>query len=359
MAASRGASGHPPTLHRVHSSDGVDIAYTTIGDGPTLVLMPAAPFSNLVAEWRIPTLRRAFERLAASLRVVQYDARGTGRSQRDVTDLSLEATLDDLDAVLDAVGQARRFSMLGYYSSCMPALAYAARHPERVDALVLFGGASTGWAPQSTAGTQALLSLIERDWDTFVESVTHAWLGWPDSEEGRLAAEWFRTATTPETARATLAAMRAIDLTDVLGRVRCPVLILHRGAAQVIPLEVSEDLVSRLPNATLLVLPGQSASLFFEGADELVRIIADFVHHGRLTSETSPTTERDRPGAKLTERETQVLRLIADGSSNGEIADALGITLNTVERHVANLYRKIDARGRADATAYAIRRGLA
>lgn len=78
-----------PELAYARTGDGVSIAWTSAGSGPALVLMPGVPFSDAVAEWRIPVLRRAFERLAGSVRLIQYDGRGTGHSQRDVSDLSL------------------------------------------------------------------------------------------------------------------------------------------------------------------------------------------------------------------------------------------------------------------------------
>src|SRR4029079_18898874 len=82
--------------------------------------------------------------------------------------------------------------------------------------------------PMSGPGTQALLSLIERDWDTFVESAAHAWLGWPDPAQGRRAADWFRSATTPAIARATFEADAAIDVTAQCAEVACPCLVIQR-----------------------------------------------------------------------------------------------------------------------------------
>ena len=138
----------------------------------------------------------------------------------------------------------------------MLALAWAARHPERVDGLVLFGGAARGWASMSGPGTQALLSLIDRDWDTFVESAVHAWLGWPDAETGRLAAEWFRDATTPAIARETLREASEIDVSGLLPSVTCPVLVLHRAGSSVVPLEQSRELAASLPDAARGGPPG-------------------------------------------------------------------------------------------------------
>ena len=231
----------PPDLRRARTTDGVAIGYTVSGrpGEPVVVLMPGIPFSNTAAEWRIPVLQRAFARLGERVRFIQYDGRGSGQSQRDVDDLSLDAMLRDLDAVLDAE-RVGRVVLLGFYHSVMLALAWAARHPARASGLVLFGGSARGWDPMSGPGTQALLTLIDRDWDTFVESAAHAWLGWPDPELGRQSAEWFRTATTPAIAKATMREASAIDVRPELPSVRCPVLVLHRTDATVIPLAMSQ-----------------------------------------------------------------------------------------------------------------------
>lgn len=345
-----------PQLERARTADGVTIAWTSSGTGSALVHLPGVPFSNFVEEWRIPVLGRAFAGLGRAHRLIQYDGRGTGRSQRDVDDVSLDGMVRDLEAVADAASL-DRFALLGFYHSVTVAIAYAARYPDRVSHLVLYGGGARGWSPMAGPGTQALLSLIERDWDTFVESIAHAWLGWGvDEVQGRLAADWFRHATTAANARATLREASAIDVTPLLPRVRHPTLVLHRRDATVISMAVSEDLAAGLPNARLEVLDGRSASLFFEDTDAVVETIVAFIE------DRAPTIVRSRrPGAGpdgLSPRELEVLRLVAAGDSNGEIAVHLGLSVHTVERHVANVYRKIDARGRADATAYAIRSGL-
>jgi DNA-binding NarL/FixJ family response regulator len=263
--------------------------------------------------------------------------------------------------VVEASG-AGQVVLLGFYHSATHAVAWAARHPERVRGLILFGGALRGWDPMQGSGTQALLSLIERDWDTFVESVAHAWLGWPEGDEGRLAADWFRTATTPAIARATLQAAYAIDVTADAARVRCPALVLHRVDATVIPFDLSAELARALPNGRLEMLPGASASLFFEDGDQVVDRLITFVEDPTAAHPITATAigrKRARGSGTLSPREIEVLRLLANGETNGQIAARLGISINTVERHVANTYRKIDARGRADATAWAIRNGVA
>jgi pimeloyl-ACP methyl ester carboxylesterase/DNA-binding CsgD family transcriptional regulator len=346
-----------PTIRQARTTDGVSIAWTSVGAGPPLILMPGVPFSNIAAEWRIPLLRGAYERLAQDVRLIQYDGRGSGHSQRDVDDFSLDAMVRDLDSVVTAAGLVR-YTLLGFYHSCTAAIAEAARHPERVKGLLLFGGAARGWTAMSGPGIQALLSLIDRDWDTFADSIAHAWLGWEAGAEGELAAEGFRTATTPAVARATMEAASEVDVSAEAETVQCPALVLHRAGATVIPLEASAELVGLLPNGRLQVFDGSSATLFFEGTDEVIDTIVRFVT-GRGGSSAAAPAATAGEGSALTPRERDVLRLVAAGETNAEIGRRLGVTINTVERHVANLYRKIDARGRADATAYAIRNGLA
>jgi pimeloyl-ACP methyl ester carboxylesterase/DNA-binding CsgD family transcriptional regulator len=350
-----------PDIKVVTAADGVSIAWTSIGSGPALIHLPGVPFSNIEGEWRVPVLRRTFLALGEQIRFIQYDGRGTGRSQRDVTDLSLDAYLGDLDAVVAAAG-VDAVVLLGFYASAPHAIAWAARHPERVRGVILFGGATSHWQTMQGPGIEALLSLIERDWNTFVESITHAWLGWPEGDEARLAAEGFRTSTTPAVARATLQAAGGIDVTADAGAVRCPVLVLHRADAQVVPLEVSAELARALPGGRLAILPGSSAGLFFEATELVVDRIVAFVRDPLAEPSSVSGVARSRPmrgAGGLSPRETEVLRLLAGGDTNGQIAARLGLSINTVERHVVNLYRKIDARGRAEATAWAIRNGVA
>lgn len=346
-----------PTLNYARTRDGLTIAYTVVGRGPPLVWVSPVPMSNVIGMWRVPALRDAYEMLARRVRLIQYDGRGTGSSQRDVDldRLGLEPMLDDLDAVVGNAGL-ERFALLGFYSSVAHALAYAARNPRRVTHLVLFGGSLRTLDAMAPAETQALVSLIERDWDLFAETAAHAWMGWAATDSGRPAAEAFRAAATPAVARATLEAARASDVSAEVANVVAPALVLHRQGAHQIPVEVSRRLADALPGGRLVVLDGDAPALFLDDPEGDVALVADFV------TDAAPSP-RDRPSPRrpdtLTPRELDVLRLLGAGESNAEIAHRLGISIHTVERHAANLYRKIGARGRADAAAYAVRRGIA
>jgi pimeloyl-ACP methyl ester carboxylesterase/DNA-binding CsgD family transcriptional regulator len=430
-------------LRFARADDGVTLGYQVFGQGPVLVWLPS--LSNIVAQWRVPALRSAYLALSRHVTVVLYDGRGTGSSDRriDLADLGVDAHLRDLAAVLDDAG-IRRASLLGYYHSVTTAIAYAARHPDRVERMVLFGGAPRLREVMGPAQTQALLSLVDQDWGLFADAAATAWLGWDAAASGRWAAESFRTATTAPVAKAWFAAAREIDVTAEVGQVRAPTLVLHRQGGEQMPVEVSRRLADRLPDARLVELPGTTPTLFIEGAETDLRLVTGFVTDGRADElpadsrgtgpaavdsrgtgpaavdsrgtgpaaadgrgtvpaaadgrATGPTAAGGRatgsaatadgrtgdraagpvpwaggsaatagepaagagrrgsgpPANPLTPREVEVLRCLVAGGSNAEIGRQLGIAVHTVERHLASIYRKVGARGRTDAVAYAL-----
>jgi len=175
-----------------------------------------------------------------------------------------------------------------------------------------------------------------------------------------------RDAVTPQVARATMQAASATDVTDQVGLVAAPTLVLHRRQMPQISAEVARSLAGQLPHGRLIMLEGRQPSLFMESPGSVVSTLIDFLCEGIEPAGTvpaqaavAPRATRLAPPDGLTQRELEVLTLVAAGESNAQIARALGLSIHTVERHVANLYRKIGARGRADATAYAVRGGLA
>jgi pimeloyl-ACP methyl ester carboxylesterase len=265
-----------PSLRYARTSDGVAIAYTLTGEGPPLVWLPPVPLSNVFGQWRVPRFRDAYERLGEHVRLLIYDGRGTGHSQRDADDFSLEAMLRDLDAVVDHAA-IETFALLGYYSSAVTAIAYAARHPDRVTRLILFGGAMRLHDAISPPESQALVTLIDRDWDLFVDSAARAWMGWSIGAEGRLVADAFRSATTPANARAMIEAAREMNVSAEVGSVHVPSLVVHRQGEREIPVEVSEQLAQTLPDGRLLRLEGSSAGLFFEDPEADIAVLLDFL----------------------------------------------------------------------------------
>ena len=227
--------------------------------------------------------------------------------------------------------------------------------------MVLFGGSARGWNAMSAKQTQALLSLIEQDRDLFADTAAHQWMGWSAAEAGRAIADGIRAAVTPQIARTTMQAASAADVTELLPSVAAPTLVLHPRDMTQIPIGVARTLAAGLPRGRLVVLEGAQPVLFTEDPGGVVSLLVGFFCDGIEPAE-APVAAGGRnalPSDGLSPREREVLRLVAAGESNSQIARRLGLSTHTVERHVANLYRKIGARGRADATAYALRNGLA
>jgi DNA-binding CsgD family transcriptional regulator/pimeloyl-ACP methyl ester carboxylesterase len=355
-----------PRFRYAHSSDGTSIAYARLGAGPALVVVPSVPFSNVSGDWAVPLVRDVYSLLAADLEVILYDGRGTGASQRSVDDLSTGALTADLEAVVNDAGL-DEVALLALYLAAGPAVTFAARHPDRATRLLLFGAVPDGGKVFERPGTAALLSLIDEDWRLFTQAAALDWMGWGVGDSGRLVAESFRNATTPQVARAALSAFASTDLRPMLGEVRAESLVLHRRDGQQVAIEDSTALAAAIPGGRLLVLDGASATLFFDDPVGTAGLVSAFVRP-RLGAQVDrlaeplgaagPRISDVTPQAQLTAREREVLGLIAAGESNAEVAHRLSISIHTVERHAANIYRKIGARGRADATAWALRHGL-
>jgi DNA-binding CsgD family transcriptional regulator len=231
--------------------------------------------------------------------------------------------------------------------------------------MVLFGGSARGWDTLSGRQTQALLSLIEQDWDLFANTAAHQWMGWSGGAAGRAKADQIRMAVTPQIARATIQAASAADVTAQLPGVAAPVLVLHRRGMTQIPVEVSQALAQDLPRGRLVMLEGAQPVLFMDDTEMVVSLLVSFFCDGIVPAgpaeQPGPAVAAGHPprASSLSRRELEVLRLLATGESNAQIARRLGLSTHTIERHVANLYRKIGARGRADAVARALRSGLA
>jgi pimeloyl-ACP methyl ester carboxylesterase/DNA-binding CsgD family transcriptional regulator len=355
-----------PRIRYAITADGVSIAFWTLGEGTPLLYMTGGPWGH-VELWDIPECRRWYERLAQERMLVRYDVRGTGYSERDVSDHSLEALVADAEAVVDRL-ELGRFDMFGAFDAGPVAIAYAARHPERVSHLVLW----CSWARSSDIRSpriRAWLGLIDQDWELMTDTCAHLALGWPAGEVGRHAAQRLRESVTPEAARAALKAMGTFDVTELLPRLEVPTLVLHRSDIPWLPVDIARELASRIPDARLSILEGESTAPYLGDIEAAASAIDEFLGEGKVRraaqreADALPS-ERDGSGPArghshgLTEREVEVLRHLASGKTNGEIAEELFVSVRTVERHVANIYAKIGTRGRANATAYALTRGL-
>ena len=259
------------------TADGVSIALWTLGKGEPLVYMTGSPW-NHIELWEIPECRRWYERLAQNRMLVRYDVRGTGLSDREVVDYSLDAQVLDLEAVLDQLGL-DKFSLFGAANAGPVALAYSVRHPDRASRLVLWCSWAKGMDLMSPR-FQAWLGLLDQDWQIMTDTCVHLALGWTEGDLGRRAAEHLRESVTPEVLRADLGAAARIDVTELLPEVRTPTLVIGRPEISWIPAEATRALASRIPNARLTLLEGESTAPYLgdtETAGEAVEAFLDAV----------------------------------------------------------------------------------
>ncbi len=246
-----------PQIQYAKTSDGVSIAYYVMGQGPPLVRTANPMFSHLFAAWQISWFRADTERLAEFLQLVRYDTRGTGLSQREPLDFSLEARLLDVDAVVEKEGL-ERFALIGFGLGTPVAIAYAARYPERVTHLILQAPHARGAQAFDLPGARFVLSftgeIVREQW----EFVAQAWANRGTSDPALAAelARLMRTAMTPQAYLALNEAARGIDVTDLLPKIVAPTLVLYQEGDQP---ELSREIAAAIPNARLAVMQPNDA----------------------------------------------------------------------------------------------------
>ena len=267
-----------PRIQYAQTADGVSIALWTLGEGTAYVEMPTIPVSHIQMEWQFPEWRRWYEFLTQRRKVVRYDCRGAGLSDRDVSDFSLDAQVLDLEAVVDRLGL-ERFVLLSGIHAGPAGIAYAARHPERVSHLVLWHS----WAMTRDAASpqlRALARLRDTDWHLYSEAVAHTLLGWSEGEPAHRYAALMRECIAQETMKKALVAFGEFDVATMLPQVRAPTLVLHRRQLSWLSMEIARGLVSRIPDARLALLEGDSGAIFLGDSRAILAAITQFLGEG-------------------------------------------------------------------------------
>jgi class 3 adenylate cyclase/pimeloyl-ACP methyl ester carboxylesterase len=272
-------------------SGNVRIAYQVTGGGTLDLVFVPGFISNLEAWWEEPEWGHLRSRLAAFSRLILFDKRGTGLSDAIAGIASLEDRMDDLRAVMDAVGSTRA-ALFGFSEGAAMSMLFAATYPERTTALALYGA----WAQNPSANTipddefETLLQEIDRNWGTGIRCLQRfapSQIG--DRDALRAWARWERRGASPSAATALTRMNREIDVRHVLPAIRVPTLVLHRSADTIVSVECGRYLGENIPNAKLVELPGiDHWAPNIRDIDSLVDEIEQF-----LTGSRAPT-EPDR-----------------------------------------------------------------
>ncbi|NNU45243.1 alpha/beta fold hydrolase [Ramlibacter montanisoli] len=326
------------------------------GTGPPLV-KAATWLTHIEADATSPFNRHWIEELARSHTYVTYDARGCGLSARRVDDISFDAWVRDLETVVDALGLPT-FPLLGISQGAAIAVAYAARHPERVSRLVLFGGFATSYFttgkpdPRIREEAETLLKVAELGWGgaspEFRQVFVNKFMPHASSEAKNAFDDYQHLTADAQTAVRCLRAMFSINVKGDATRVRCPALVFHMRGDRLIYFEQGRSLAALVPGARFLPVEGDNHLPLFgdPGWPTVKAALHEFL--GSAAVET----------ARLTERQREVLQLVAAGRTDKEIARVLQLSPRTVEMHVAGALKALACGTRAEAVHRATGAGL-
>jgi class 3 adenylate cyclase len=268
-----------PRIQYAQTADGVSIAFFALGKGVPIVVMPSLPFSHIQMEWQTPQYRDWYERLTGMGMLVRYDCRGSGLSQREVTDYSLSAHMLDLEAVRARL-KLDSFVLVGPINAGPVAIGYAASNPERVSHMVLWCAYARASDIERSPQVRAFRALRGQDWEIYTEAVANITLGRPTGEEARQLGAYWRECVTQEGLQAAVNAMDGFDASDDLQRVASPTLVVHVRDAPYPEIGVARSLASRIPDASLVVLGGDSAFPWRVDMDAALATIVGFLGGG-------------------------------------------------------------------------------
>ncbi|MCI0783378.1 MAG: alpha/beta fold hydrolase [Chloroflexi bacterium] len=325
-----------PRIQYAQTEDDVNIAYWTLGEGEPLVHLPWAHISHLELDWLYPDYRRWYERLADRRQLIRYDGRGTGLSDREGVDSSLDNSIRDLEAVVDRLGL-ERFALMGLVHSGLTAVAFAARHADRVSRLVLWCSyASPSDYYDTSPKLQSLRAVAEKDWDTFLELSANLTLGWSEGEQARRFAEYMRECFTQNFARETYRGIAESDVTDLLPQLEAPTLVLHRREVAFPTVDNARALASRIPNAQLILQEGTALVPFLGDTEAVAEAINEFLGEGK---EAAAIAEPAEPGTFRTVlftdlvAHTEMMSRLGDERGRDVLREHETITRDVLKQH--------------------------
>ncbi|MEV0582867.1 alpha/beta fold hydrolase [Nonomuraea sp. NPDC050310] len=320
------------------------VAYSVVGSGPPLVYL-LGWVSHLGLVWDVPAHRGFVEALARRYTVIRYDKLGSGLSDRGRAEFTLESELEVLGALIGQLGL-KRYSLFGSCEGGQVAAAHAVRHPDAVASLLLYGSCARGEDLAPEPVRQSILSLIGAHWGMGSRVLADVWLPGASAELTDAFARLQRAAATAETAAALLDMFYRIDVRHLLSEVQAPTLVMHRRGSRAVPFELGRELASLIPGAQFVALEGRMQPIYAEGFEGAASTILAFLGDQGGVRPASG-------GGGLTEREVQVVDLIAEGLTNASIARVLGVSVRTVDAHVEHVRAKLGVRSRAQMAVWA------
>ncbi len=348
-------------IHYLRTTDHVKLAWAEASTGPVLV-KASNWLTHLEDEWESPVWGHWIRFLTEHFRLVRYDERGCGMSDWDVEDLSNERRIEDLEEVIAAAGPAEPFALLGISQGAAACLGYAARHPERVSHLLLYGAYARGWSrrgdPDAARAFQAIADLARFGWGkdnpAFRQVFTSRFIPGATSEQMGWFNDLCRKTTSPRMAADLMLARGTIDVVPYLERIRTPTIVIHGRDDQAIPIAEGRLIASGIAGAQFVELDSRN-HILLESEPAWERFCAVVLEF--LGREAGPLAE-DAVFSSLTPREREVLALLTDGLGNAAIAGRLSLSEKTVRNHVSNVFDKLGVWTRAQAIVLARDRGF-
>ena len=342
--------------------DGIRIALAKAGEGPPIV-RTANWFTHLELDWESAIWRHWFEALADGRTLVRYDPRGSGLSDRNVDDFSLETWVRDLEAVVDTVG-IQRFPLIGLCQGGAVAVAFAARHPERVSRLILYdsylsGAYTEGVDQRIQKQAQTLSEMIELGWGqeagAFREVFANLLMPDASKEQLRWIGELQRRTASAKTARRLWDAFNTFDIRTEAAKLKVPTLVFHVRGDAMVPFEAGRRLAAAIPNARFVPLEGKNHILLAN--EKAWQIFKTELCNFLAADEPTELLSQSKMGA-LSPREKEILDYIAQGLANVEIARKTGIAEKTVRNHITTIFSKLAVEHRSQAIVMARKAGL-
>ena len=347
------------SIHLTKSADGTAIAWAHAGSGPSLV-KASNWLTHLEHEPKSPIWQHWIRFFAEHYRFIRYDERGCGMSEREVGELSLDASAQDLEAVVAAAQPEAPFVLLGVSQGGAAAIRYAVAHPDKVSRLILYGAYAQGRAKQGDPAVEqaqrARIALTRSGWGrdnpVYRQLFTSRFIPGGTDEQLRWFNDLCKITATADVAARIMEFRLNIDVAELLPQVGVPTLVLHARADEAVEPAQGRLLAARIPGATLVELDSRN-HILLESEPAWARFKEEV-----LAFTGSSALRESELFRSLSPRESEILARIAAGLTNIEIGRELFISEKTVRNHVTRIFEKLGVQSRAQAIVLAKDHGL-